>query len=99
MVKHHAIKVYAADVQSQAFLTSALDGGMWSATRSGRFKPVESASLHYRQVGRSGLEKAPVYSATRGGGAKTYRILKFVVGSSGLHFILLTEGRILRDLK
>jgi hypothetical protein len=28
------------------------------------------------------------------GGAQTYRILKFIVGSFGLDFILLTEGSI-----
>jgi hypothetical protein len=71
LIKHHAIKVYAADVYIQAFVTSALDGGTWSATRSGSFKPVELAPLHYRQVGRSGLEKAPAYPATRGAPKRT----------------------------
>jgi len=32
------------DVYLRAFLTSALDGGEWSASRSGRFIPTERAA-------------------------------------------------------
>jgi hypothetical protein len=31
------------DVKLQAFLTSALDGDEWSASRAGRFNPREKA--------------------------------------------------------
>jgi hypothetical protein len=31
------------DVQTNVFLTSALDGGEWSASRPGRFAPGEGA--------------------------------------------------------
>jgi hypothetical protein len=34
------VKAYGgADVESHAFLTSALDGGEWSVSRTGRFTP------------------------------------------------------------
>jgi hypothetical protein len=40
--KHYAIKTYGeADVSSHAFLTSALDGSEWSASRPGHFTPWE----------------------------------------------------------
>jgi hypothetical protein len=36
--KHHAMKAYwEVEVQLHAFLTSALDGAEWSASRPGRF--------------------------------------------------------------
>jgi hypothetical protein len=38
------MKVYlGVEVQLHAFLTSALDGGDWSASRPGRFAPTERA--------------------------------------------------------
>jgi len=38
------MKVYwGVKIQLRAFLTSALDGGEWSASRSGSFTPKESA--------------------------------------------------------
>jgi hypothetical protein len=41
LTKHHAMKTYwGVEVYSStAFLTSTLDGGEWSASRSGRFTP------------------------------------------------------------
>jgi hypothetical protein len=42
--EHHTTKAYwGVEVQLHAFLTSALDGGEWSASRPGRFTPVERA--------------------------------------------------------
>jgi hypothetical protein len=44
LTKHHAMKVYwGMEVQLHTFLTSALDGGVWSALRPGRFTPGEKA--------------------------------------------------------
>jgi hypothetical protein len=41
LIKHHAMKTYGGvDVQTHVFLTSALVGGEWSASRSGRFIPA-----------------------------------------------------------
>jgi hypothetical protein len=38
LTKHHAMKTYwRVDIQRHAFLTSALDGDEWSASRRGRF--------------------------------------------------------------
>jgi hypothetical protein len=38
--EHHDMKMYwGAQVQLHIFLTSALDGGEWSASRAGRFTP------------------------------------------------------------
>jgi hypothetical protein len=34
---------WGVEVQLHSFLTSALDGGEWSASRPGRFKPKERA--------------------------------------------------------
>jgi hypothetical protein len=40
LIKHYAMKAYGGvDVQIHIFLTSALVGGEWSASRSGRFTP------------------------------------------------------------
>jgi len=42
LIKHHAMKAYwGVEVYPHAFLTSALDGGEWSASRRGRFTPMD----------------------------------------------------------
>jgi hypothetical protein len=48
LTKHHAMKTYCwAEAQLHA-LTSALDGGEWSASRCSRFIPVKIApSTHW----------------------------------------------------
>jgi hypothetical protein len=44
LIKHHAVKTYwGVEVYLQAFLTSALDGGEWSASPPGHFNPRERA--------------------------------------------------------
>jgi hypothetical protein len=44
LTKHHSMKTYwGVEVLLHAFLTSALDGGEWSASRPGRFTPRERA--------------------------------------------------------
>jgi hypothetical protein len=44
LTKHHAMKMYwGVEVKLHAFLTSALNGGEWSASRPGRFTPRETA--------------------------------------------------------
>jgi hypothetical protein len=44
LTEHHAMKVYwGVKVQRHAFLTSALDGGEWLASRPGRFTLRERA--------------------------------------------------------
>jgi len=55
---------WGVEVQLYEFLTSALDGDEWSASRFGRFTPRTRASgIHWRlggthsQSGRSGEEK------------------------------------------
>jgi hypothetical protein len=41
-IKHYAVKTYGGvDVYTHVFLTSALVGGEWLASRLGRFTPVE----------------------------------------------------------
>jgi hypothetical protein len=49
VIKHYAIKSYGGvDVQIHIFLTSALVGGEWSASRPYRFTPKERApSTHW----------------------------------------------------
>jgi hypothetical protein len=43
--EHHTIKTYwGVEVKLHAFLTSALDGGEWSASQPGRFTPGEYSS-------------------------------------------------------
>jgi hypothetical protein len=40
LTKHHDMKAYCGmKAQLHAFLTSALEGGEWSASRPGRFSP------------------------------------------------------------
>jgi len=44
LTKHHAMKTYGGvELQIHAFITSALDGGEWSASRPGRFTPGNKA--------------------------------------------------------
>jgi hypothetical protein len=44
LTKHHAMKTHwGVEVYLHAFLTSALHGGEWSASRAGRFTPREKA--------------------------------------------------------
>jgi hypothetical protein len=46
LIKRHAMKTYwGAKVQFHSFLTSALDGGEWSASHPGRFTCGERASI------------------------------------------------------
>jgi hypothetical protein len=49
LTKHHAMKTHwGVEVQLHAFLTSALDGGEWSASRPGCFTPKErSPGTHW----------------------------------------------------
>jgi hypothetical protein len=50
LTKYHAMKTYwGVEVQLHAFLISALDGGEWSASRTGRFDPWERAE---RQINK-----------------------------------------------
>jgi hypothetical protein len=67
LVKHNATKTcWGSEDINLPFLTSALDGGEWSASRHGRYNPRERASryLLYRRLagpqsrsGRYGEEK------------------------------------------
>jgi hypothetical protein len=42
LIKHHTMKTYwGVEVKFQAFLTSVLDGGEWSASRPDSFTPKE----------------------------------------------------------
>jgi hypothetical protein len=52
LTKHHSMKAYwGVAVQFHAFLTSALDGGEWSASGTGRFISRERAPVTYRMGG------------------------------------------------
>jgi hypothetical protein len=49
LIKRHAMKTYGEwRYSSTHFLTSALDGGEWSASRPGRFTPKEKAAGTHR---------------------------------------------------
>jgi hypothetical protein len=54
---------WAVEVYLHAFLTSALDGGEWSASRPGCFTPGRTPDIHWRRgghrsrFGRGGEEK------------------------------------------
>ena len=55
--------------------------------------------MYFRML-QSGIDKAPTNPVVCvcvcvGGGSQACRILKFLVGSFGLYFILLTQGSIL----
>jgi hypothetical protein len=67
LTKYHAMKAYEGmEIELHAFLTSALEGGEWSASRRGRFTPRGNTSRYPmdRRLGgpqsrseRSGEEK------------------------------------------
>jgi hypothetical protein len=47
LIKHYTMKAYGrVDVEIHIFLTSALAGGEWSASRPGRFTPGERVPVH-----------------------------------------------------
>jgi hypothetical protein len=74
LTEQHAIKAYwGVELQLHAILTSALDGGEWSASYPGRFTPKErDLGIHYIEgwVGpRAGLDavvKRKIPSSYRG---------------------------------
>jgi hypothetical protein len=48
LIKHHNMKVYKdVEVYVHASLTSAIDGGEWSASRLGCFNPGENLPVIY----------------------------------------------------
>jgi hypothetical protein len=51
------------DVPIHIFLTSALDGGDWSASRSDRFTPGEKAPVHIGH--KAGWAPEPVWTTLR----------------------------------
>jgi hypothetical protein len=54
------MKVYGGmEVLIQAFFTSALDGGQWSVSRPGSFKPRERAPGTHRAEGWVSLRASP----------------------------------------
>jgi hypothetical protein len=55
LIEHHAMKAYwGSEGKLHALLTSALDGGEWSASRTGRFTPRERAPGTHWIGGRVG---------------------------------------------
>jgi hypothetical protein len=61
VTEHHAMKTYwGVEVWFHTSLTSALDGGEWSASRYGRFTPRERDPCTHRVGGwmgsRAGLD-------------------------------------------
>jgi hypothetical protein len=61
LTEHHAMEAYwGVEVKLHAFLTSALDGDEWSASRLGRFTPRERVPDNHWRWGwvgpRAGLE-------------------------------------------
>jgi hypothetical protein len=53
---HHAMQTYGVgDVKLHEFLTLALDGGEWSASRPGRFTPREGTFVTHWLRGYMGL--------------------------------------------
>jgi hypothetical protein len=61
LTKHHVMKTYwGVEVYLHAFLISALDGGEWSASHSGRLTPRERApgntDLYYLKADRHNLK-------------------------------------------
>jgi hypothetical protein len=49
LTEYYEMRAYwGVEVQFHAFLTSALEGGEWSASRPGRFIPVERAPVTIR---------------------------------------------------
>jgi len=50
LTKHHTVKMYrGAEVELHSFLTSAMDGGEWSASCPSQFTSREIApSTHWR---------------------------------------------------
>jgi hypothetical protein len=73
LTKYHAKKTYWVSVYLHAFLTLALGGGEWSASRPGRFTSGERApDTHWRRLdgpqslsGRSGEEKNSLHCSSR----------------------------------
>jgi hypothetical protein len=51
LIRHHAMKTYGgAEAQLHGFFTSTLDGGEWSASRSGPLTPGSVRKLKISQV-------------------------------------------------
>jgi hypothetical protein len=70
LIKHYTMKVYeGVDVWIHVFLTSALDGGDWSASRPGRFIPGERPPFTHWIGGAP----EPVWTTWRGEKSYPYR--------------------------
>jgi hypothetical protein len=73
LTENHAKKVYwGAEVQLHAFLTSAIDGGEWSASRPYRFTPTERApGTHwYPRAGLDAVVKRKIPSPCQDSNAR-----------------------------